>query len=280
MFADLHIHSSFTDGTLSPVEVIEKASNQGITLISITDHNSIDSYIETENLINPYGVKIIKGVEVTSVMDDMEYHVLAYGFDMQNNALNELFQYNRNININMGVNLIGKIATDYPSVSLKEFSTYERDRRNGGWDGIDYLRSKGLVTDWQSYSELVRKYTSPLEKDFLHPEEVIKTIHDAEGYAVLAHLCHHIEPNTKDYEKKAFKFFNMGIDGFECYYPLNSSELTQYLVGFCHEHDLMITAGSDDHGGFIGATDDVYYIGAVRVRIEQLKLKNLIDGSK
>ena len=280
MYADLHIHSWFTDGTLSPIEVTEKARNQDITLISICDHNSIDSYTETENLINSCDVKIIKGVEVTSAMDDMEYHVLAYGFDMQNKALNELFQYNRNVNIDMGTNLIGKIAMDYPSVSLKEFSTYERDRRNGGWDSIDYLRSKGLVTDWQSYSQFVRNYASPLEKDFLHPEEVIKTIHDAEGYAILAHLCHHIEPNTSDHEKKAIRFFNMGIDGFECFYPLNSSELTEYLVGFCHEHDLMITAGSDDHGGFIGAPEDVYHIGAVRVRIEQLKLKNLIDSSK
>ena len=272
MFADLHIHSSYSDGTLSPAEIIEKAKSQNITLISICDHNLIDSYVEIESLCRNNEVTIIPGVEITSVMDDTEYHILGYGFDMKNKALNHLLEYNRNVYVDMGNSLIEKISSDYPSVSLKEFLGYERSLKNGGWDSIDYLRNKGLVTDWEGYSEILRKYGSPPKQGFLSPTEVINIVHGAGGYAVLAHLYHYEKPDNADYKKKAGQFINMGIDGFECYYPFHTPELTELLVKLCHEHDLLITAGSDDHGGFIGAPGDKYFIGAVKIKIERLKV--------
>jgi len=277
MFADLHIHSWFSDGTLSLEEIIENAKSHNITLLSICDHNLIDAYDEIANLSGIGDMKIIPGVEITSVLEGMEYHILAYGFDLQNNALNDLLQYNRCIYIDMGINLIKNIAADYPRVSLEEYKKYKRNRKNGGWDSIDYLINKGLVTDWTSYIEFARKYTSPPKNDFLPPKEVINIVHDAGGYAVLAHLCHHVKPDSQDYEKKAIEFFDMGIDGFECHYPSMPSDLTEYLVKFCGEHNLIISAGSDEHGGFIGAPSNEYYIGAVKIRIEQLKLKSLAN---
>ena len=278
MFADLHIHSWHSDGTFSPMEIIETARRQNISLISISDHNSIASYTEIENLRGVNDITIIPGVEVTSVMDNIEYHILAYGFDMQNKVLNDLLRYNRDINIDEGKKLIERIAADYPNVSSDEFLIYERNRKNGGWASIDYLMTKGLATDWQSYTEFVRKYASPPEKEFLLPMDVIKAIHDAKGYAVLAHMCNYVKPDIAEYEREANQFYNMGIDGFECYYPKYNSELTEYLVKFCRERGLMITAGSDEHGSFIGSAAD-RYIGAVKVNIEQLNLKNLINSS-
>jgi len=251
---------------------MEKARNHNISLISICDHNSIDVYKEIESLPGTEAMKIILGTEITSIMDDIEYHVLAYGFDMQNKAFNDLLQYNRNVNINMGNGLIKNIATDYPNISSMDFQNYKRNPKNGGWDSIDYLKSKGLVANWSDYTGLSRKYAAPLENDFLSTAEVIKIIHNAGGYAILAHLCHYVKPCIADYEKKAKLFHNMGIDGFEVYYPQSPTDLTDYLVRFCNEHGLAITAGSDDHGGFIGAPEDKYYIGAVQVEIGQLNL--------
>ena len=280
MFADLHIHSVYSDGTLSPDDVIEKAKNQKVTLISICDHNSIDAYVESESLFRNNEVTVIPGVEITSVMDNIEYHILAYGFDIKNKTLNDLLQYNRDVYIGMGNNLIENISVDYPSVSLKEFLGYKRSLKNGGWDSIDYLRNKGLVADWEGYSDILRKYGSRPKQGFLSPTEVIKIIHNAGGYAVLAHLYHYEKSDNAGYEKKAIQFINMGIDGFECYYPFHSSELTGLLVKLCHEHDLLVTAGSDDHGGFIGVPGGEYFIGAVKIEVERLNLKGLKRASR
>jgi len=278
MYADLHIHSWYSDGTLSLTEIIDKAKSQNITTISICDHELIDVYTEIENTDGINGIKIIPGVEITANMDGTSYHILAYAFDMHNEPLQVLLKYNRSIYVDMGNNLIANMMKDYPSLLIEEYSLYKRNRKNGGWDSIDYLRSKGLVCDWESYVDLATKYASPLKSEFLSVQEVINIIHGAGGYAILAHLCHHTESDFSDCENKAIQFYTVGIDGFECYYPEMPTEMTKYLVNFCNNRGLMVTAGSDDHGGFIGAPEDLYFIGAVKAKlgVEKLALGRVI----
>jgi predicted metal-dependent phosphoesterase TrpH len=277
MFADLHIHSWYSDSTLSPGEIVKKAKSQDISLISVCDHEVTGAYRELENLCAENNIKLITGVETISVSDDKEYHLLAYGFDLQNKALNELLQYNHAILLDKGSRLIKEMEEDYRDISIEEFNKYERDRRNGGWKSIDYLKYKGLVSGLLDYFAFVRKYPVTLDKDFLSPAEVIKIIHEAGGYAVAAHLGDYDDKrNIEACKKRAAQFLKMGIDGFECYYPSHTDEITEFLVNFCREHDLMITAGSDEHGGFNNFPGEcMYYIGEIRIKIEQLNLKNL-----
>jgi len=267
MFVDLHIHSWYSDGTLSPAEIVEKAKAQNISLISICDHNLIDAYKELHD------IQFINGVEINSVIDDIEYHILAYGFDMRNKALNELLEYNRSIHIDKGIKLIENISVDYPSVTMDEFSNYKRNRKNGGWESIDYLKSKKVFGSVWEYFDLVSKYGEPPDKEFLPPAEIIKIIREAGGYAVIAHIG-----DYPDYKKTAIQFLNMGIDGFECYYPLHTAEIIEFIVEFCRERDLIITAGSDEHGRFSNLDVRGYYIGAVKVKLEQLNLKGLYNA--
>ena len=276
MFVDLHIHSQYSDGTLSIEEIVQKAKAQNFTLISICDHNLIDAYNELKNVCNDNHIKFIKGVEIHAVIYDMEYHILAYDFDIHNKELNKLLKYNQDILIDYGKKIIAKMAEDYPNISVEELSKYERNRKNGGWESLDYLRSKEIIKNVQDYLNLLRKYKVPFDTDFLSPAEVIKIIHDAGGYAVLAHLGDNIGQSLKVCKEKAIEFLNMGINGFECYYPSHTTEITEFLVNFCREHDLMITAGSDEHGGFNNFEGSCeYYIGAVKIKAEQLNLKRM-----
>jgi len=271
MFADMHIHTWYSDGTLSPEEIAEKAKAENVTLISVCDHELTDAYPELEKLCAGNNIKLITGVEIVGIMDGREYHILAYNFDKQNKALNDLMRHNRNIFLDRGSKLIEKMS-EQPEyceiISMQEFSKYERDRRNGGWGSIDYLKSKGIVKGWFDYRDLARKYPVELEKYFFPAGEVIKIIHNAGGYAVLAH------PGDNDLEtckKAALKFLELGIDGFECYYPAHSEEITEFHVKFCREHDLIITVGNDEHGGF-----GEFNIGTLKIKTEQLNLKDMI----
>jgi hypothetical protein len=207
------------------------------------------------------------------MMDGAEYHILAYDINTQDRPLNDLLKYNRDVLADMGNKLIEKVSEDYESVSMEEFSKYERDLRNGGWNSIDYLKSKGIVASVPEYFKLAQKYSVSLEKDFFCASKVIEIIHNAAGYAVLAHLGYSTGQNLAACKEAAAQFLAMGIDGFECYYPTHTDEITGFLVNFCRERDLIITAGSDEHGGFNGEN---YYIGAVKIKIEQLNLKTLI----
>jgi len=277
MFADLHIHSQYSDGALTLEEIAAKAKAQNITLISICDHETIEAYSTLDEFCFGGDIRLITGVEIISVVDDVEYHILAYGFDTQNKPLNDLLRYNRSILLDKGTKLIEGIAADCESVSVEEFSKYERDRSNGGWESIDYLKNKGIIKGVPDYFDLVRKYSVPLDRDFLCAAEIIKIIHNAGGYAVLAHLGDTNKQNFAVCEKAAGQFISMGINGFECYYPSHTDEITEFLVNLCREHDLMITAGSDDHGHFSDLNNQGYYIGAVKVKVDQLNLKGLYN---
>ncbi|MCL2364400.1 MAG: PHP domain-containing protein [Defluviitaleaceae bacterium] len=273
MYVDLHIHSQHSDGTYSMAEIIDKAKSQNITTLSICDHECIDVYAEIKNIGPMDGITIIPGVEITADLDGTSYHILAYAFDLRHEPLQDLLRHNRSIYADMGNKLIANMAKDYPNLSTEEFQSYQRNRKNGGWESIDYLRSKGFIHDWESYIGLAAKYASPSNHAFFSAQEVINTVHEANGYAVLAHLCHHVKLDFIEYEKKAMQFYDMGIDGFECYYPTFPPQMTQFLVDFCNQRGLMITAGSDDHGGFIGAPKDEYYMGAIKRKVEDLVIK-------
>jgi len=97
------------------------------------------------------------------------------------------------------------------------------------------------------------------------PGEIIEKA-KAENVTLIS-ICDH------ECVEAAVKFLNLGINGFECYYPAHADQETEFLVKFCKEHDLIITAGSDEHGGFNSSEN---YIGVIKIKTEQLNLKDMV----
>lgn len=116
-----------------------------------------------------------------------------------------------------------------------------------------------------------------IEYDFAPIEEVCQVIKKAKGYAVLAHPSNFYSQLSKEELIKVLEDLKIkGIDGVECYYPANSEELTEICVEFCEKNNMIITAGSDGHGEFIKTIKNIdYYIGAVKVHLNDLNLKFL-----
>ena len=114
--------------------------------------------------------------------------------------------------------------------------------------------------------------------DYPNVEEVVKAVHEANGYVVLAHPCNYYKNNTKEEVlEKLEKFKSIGIDGVECYYPANSEMMTETCVEFCKNNDMIITVGSDSHGEFGAVSKGIeYYIGAVKKDSSELNLKDMI----
>ena len=275
MFADLHIHSQYSDGMLTIPEIIEKAQAQNITLLSVCDHENADAYLCADDFCTAQGIKIITGAEINARMDGVNYHMLAYGFDIHNATLGQLLKHNRDILLQNGIALIAAMSKDYPALSAEAFACYERNRNNGGWESIDYLRSQGIINNVTDFFHATGKYGENPTPQFPYVAEVIAAIHDAGGYAVVAHLGGTLANDEQKCKHVANQFFQMGIDGFECYYPEHTETITDFLINFCHQHDLMITAGSDDHGGFNNESDVIYDMGVQKIKVEQLHLKNL-----
>ena len=278
MLADLHMHSYYSDGTMSPREIVEDAKKRNVQLIAITDHNVLDSYTELKEAAEEFGIKVIRGVEIDARFEDIVVHILAYNFEDNENLFN-LIHKAKNELLETSIELIKRMENDYENISSEDYEAYDYDRRKGGWKGIHYLFDRGITSELFEGVKYYGQYKCGHEYfDYPTVEEVVKAVHEANGYVVLAHPCNYYKNNTKEEVlEKLEKFKSIGIDGVECYYPANSEMMTETCVEFCKNNDMIITVGSDSHGEFGAVSKGIeYYIGAVKKDSSELNLKDMI----
>lgn len=278
MLADLHMHSYYSDGTMSPREIVEDAKKRNVQLIAITDHNVLDSYTELKEAAEEFGIKVIRGVEIDARFEDIVVHILAYNFEDNENLFN-LIHKAKNELLETSIELIKRMENDYENISSEDYEAYDYDKRKGGWKGIHYLFDRGITSELFEGVKYYGKYKCGHEYfDYPTVEEVVKAVHEANGYVVLAHPCNYYKNNTKEEVlEKLEKFKSIGIDGVECYYPANSEMMTETCVEFCKNNDMIITVGSDSHGEFGAVSKGIeYYIGAVKKDSSELNLKDMI----
>ena len=278
MLTDLHMHSYYSDGTMSPREIVEDAKKRNVQLIAITDHNVLDSYTELKEAAEEFGIKVIRGVEIDARFEDIVVHILAYNFEDNENLFN-LVHKAKNELLETSIELIKRMENDYENISSEDYEAYDYDKRKGGWKGIHYLFDRGITSELFEGVKYYGKYKCGHEYfDYPTVEEVVKAVHEANGYVVLAHPCNYYKNNTKEEVlEKLEKFKSIGIDGVECYYPANSEMMTETCVEFCKNNDMIITVGSDSHGEFGAVSKGIeYYIGAVKKDSSELNLKDML----
>ena len=278
MLTDLHMHSYYSDGTMSPREIVEDAKKRNVQLIAITDHNVLDSYTELKEAAEEFGINVIRGVEIDARFEDIVVHILAYNFQ-DNEKLFNLVHKAKNELLETSIELIKRMENDYENISSEDYEAYDYDKRKGGWKGIHYLFDRGITSELFEGVKYYGKYKCGHEYfDYPTVEEVVKAVHEANGYVVLAHPCNYYKNNTKEEVlEKLEKFKSIGIDGVECYYPANSEMMTETCVEFCKNNDMIITVGSDSHGEFGAVSKGIeYYIGAVKKDSSELNLKDMI----
>ena len=278
MLVDLHIHTYYSDGTMSPKEVVEDAKRNNLGIIAITDHDVLDSYEELKVEAEKAGIITIRGVEIDSIFEGHLVHLLAYKFE-DNEKLFKLINHAKEQLLETSIELIRRMENDYEGISLEDYNSYEYERRKGGWKGIHYLHDRKITEGLFDGVKFYGKYDCGHEK-FAFPsvEEVCNTVHDANGYVVLAHPCNYYSNKNKEEILEKLEILkSLGIDGVECYYPANSDLMTNTCLEFCKDNNLIITAGSDGHGDFGAVSKGIeYYIGAINKDSEILNINKLL----
>ena len=278
MLVDLHIHTYYLDGTMSPKEVVEDAKRKNLGIIAITDHDVLDSYEELKVEAEKAGIIAIRGVEIDSIFEGHLVHLLAYKFE-DNEKLFKLINHAKEQLLETSIELIRRMENDYEGISLEDYNSYEYERRKGGWKGIHYLHDRKITEGLFDGVKFYGKYDCGHEK-FAFPSvgEVCNTVHDANGYVVLAHPCNYYSNKNKEEILEKLEILkSLGIDGVECYYPANSDLMTNTCLEFCKDNNLIITAGSDGHGDFGAVSKGIeYYIGAINKDSEILNINKLL----
>lgn len=280
MLVDLHIHTFYSDGTMSPQEVVREAKRKNLKIIAITDHNTIESNGVFKEECEKNDIVGINGIELDCSYGNKVLHVLAYNFQHDEQLLKIIDKAKKEL-LETSIRLIDKMSKDYDNISNEDYEAYEYDRKKGGWKGIHYLLDRGITSGLFEGMKYYKEYNCGHEQfDFPKIEEACTAIKKAGGYAVLAHPCNWFSNLSKDELRGVLRDLrDKGIDGVECYYPANSIEMTETCVEFCKENDMLITAGSDGHGEFAAVSKGVeYYIGATNTKLELLNLKDLVNN--
>lgn len=253
MFVDLHIHSNFSDGSDTCQQILNKSSENAVSLISITDHNTLCSIQSIKQLSNEYpDIKVISGVELDAKFKNKGYHILGYGIS-DSSRLRDLCEYNRKVQEDFNSRLMELICKEEKRVSMEEYERYEQPGNRGGWKLLNYLFDKKIteaLLEGTKYYGIYGFDTNTIE--FVSVKEACKAIRDSGGVPILAHPIENIP-----YVGVERNFFNQitlllkeGVEGVECIYPLHSELLERELVQFCLDNNLYISGGTDYHGSF------------------------------
>ena len=278
MLVDLHIHTYYSYGTMSPKEVVKDAKEKNLGIISITDHDVLDSYEEFKKEAEKEGIIAIRGVEIDSIFEGHLVHLLAYKFN-DNKRFFDLVNSAKEKLLETSIELIRRMENDYDNISLEDYNSYDYDRKKGGWKGIHYLLERNITQGLFDGMKYYGKYECGHEKfEFPSVKEVCDVTHEAGGYVVLAHPCNYYKDKTREEILEKFEILKrLGIDGIECYYPANSELMTETSLEFCNKNNLIITAGSDGHGDFGAVSKGVeYYIGAINKDSSILNIDKLL----
>jgi predicted metal-dependent phosphoesterase TrpH len=244
--ADIHCHSTCSDGSDEPLALLRKAKEASLQGLSITDHDSAAAYTsELFDLAEELNLRILTGVEISSELEGIPVHILAYGFDLASLSFAEFLREIRERRTERNSAILKRLAENKMPLSEEDFSGLKT--KTVGRPHIAALMvKKGYVGSIQDAFERYLKDGAPCyAPGFKYtPEEVIRRIRLGGGKAVLAH------PHF--YKKKAYlkKILSCPFDGIECYYAALPKQLELPWVKLAKERGWIVTGGSDFHGTF------------------------------
>jgi len=246
-YIDLHLHSTLSDGTLTPVEIISQASRKGISTISITDHDTMDAYPEAIFAGTRANVEVISGVEITAHYHNHSLHILGFGARHDTPALIGGLQTIQEARQDRNHRIMAKLQGFNLPISLADLP--QGKGQTGRPHIAQALVRKGVVrSEQEAFAKFLRKNGSAYASRQLLPvRQAITMIANAGGVAVLAHPGT-LKMTEPDLATLVGRLMDEGLSGVEVYHPMNSEKTVQFLRKLCHNFGLAITGGSDFHG--------------------------------
>ena len=274
-YADMHIHSKYSDGSYSPEEIVRIAKASNVSLISVCDHNLVQGTLEIMPIAQAAGLRCVPGCEIDAIFEGRDIHILCYGADFTDERLMSRIRHARFTLDRMSTDLLERMMKDYPQLSREDYDQFAHDDRKGGWKMLQYLHTRHITPDLKSGFPLYDQYgVTYADAGFDSAETIIEAIHGAGGKAVLAHPGVVFPSERLDvFEAWVRKALELGLDGIECHYPKHPGGMVRRLEAICAEKGLMTTAGSDCHGAF-----NHNQIGQTKTAVKELKISDLIKA--
>ena len=252
---DLHIHSTASDGSLTPAEIINRAQRLNLAAIAITDHDSIYGSKEALQAGIPPSLKFLTGIEISAAHPTFfpgsgSFHILGYCIRLDNQALNQALNRLREARKNRNPKIIKRLNELGLKISLEDVNPTIAHGQLGRPHIAQVMIKKGFV---KSMDEAFDKFLGAgkpayVDKNRIGCEETIKMIRDAGGVPVLAHPALLNINDDFQIEELIQNLIKIGMRGIEVYYPEHSPEQMQRYRELANKYNLLITGGTDFHG--------------------------------
>ncbi len=267
MIIDLHIHSKESDGRLTVKEIFKEAKNRKISLMAITDHDSIACQTQALSEAKENYIRYLTGVELNVTFTHPEYHegkaisldFLGYQFDVNNKELNGKLETMSKYRVERATKILHNLNEEFKKENIAALTEEDFKLIEESVDGVlgrphiaDYLVKKNIV---KSRQEAFDKYLvkCDVQKYPLFLEEASKLVRAANGKLILAHPNDPHGTSLASLSKSLFdqtaiiKEMLPFIDGIECWHSRNDVETTKHYVAFAKKYGLLMTGGSDCH---------------------------------
>lgn len=249
MSIDLHTHSTASDGTMSPADLVKYAHKKGLSAIAITDHDTIDGIGEAIASGNILGIEVVPGIELSVKHSDHNVHLLGYLFDCDHKELHvalgqlQAGRFERNKKIIAELNRLGF------AIEFSELQKTAGSGQNGRPHIARLMMQKGFV---RTMDEAFEKYLGhgglAYASRFVYGvKDAISLIKNAGGIAVLAHPFQ-LDKSVDNLPHELQQLRDIGLDGIEVYYPTHSRKFRKRLISLAEKYSLLMTGGSDYHG--------------------------------
>ena len=277
---DMHTHTCYSDGELTPNELVEKADREGLDTIAITDH---DTLLGVQNMTIPQSkrkTKVINGIEISIKVPVGRMHILGQDIDIWDERLNEKMKDLHTRSIYSVSGIICQLKKDYGIIfSSEEILNILNAQRNiGRPDVAKLLIEHGYASTVQEAFDkyLIEAYKKlgDVAKGIEFPE-CAELIHNANGYVVLAHPVS-LELSKSDLERKIEYLVDNGLDGIEVYHSNHTQEDEEEFLRLADKYNLLISGGSDYHGPNV-KPDVELGTGKKNVKVKQLTLLDAIN---
>lgn len=248
---DFHVHTNFSDGLLSPKDVVKRASNNGVSILAITDHDTIDGISEAIEESKLHNIKIIPGIELSTNYNGESIHVLGYFKDnsYKEKEFVEFLDKIKNRRLNRAKEMIQKLK-DIFNIEIKFEDVIKYGENVVARPHI----AKAIIDAGYPYTQdyifdnfIGKGKPAYIETTKITVKEGVDLLHKYNAIVFLAHPILINNSNISD-------FLQFNFDGIEGIYFLNSKTQENELLDFADKNDLLVSAGSDCHGDFINDT--------------------------
>lgn len=243
MRSDLHMHSNYSDGALSPTALVGRVVRAGIERMSLTDHDTMAGHSEARAACTQAGILFVSGVEISALVGSDEVHLLGYGCDSETTLLTDFLEIQRKTRGRRITEFVRSLGREGVDISGSDIGT-----RGAGTIGRPHV-AKAIVEAGaaDSIQEAFEKYLKPGTATFVPREmpsaaETIDIIRKSGGIASLAH------PGEYTSNENILKLIEYGLNAIEVVHPSHDERLRSYYSELAEKHGLLRTGGSDFHG--------------------------------